>query len=70
MECSLQHHVFVPVILSTLSTQYVLTLPLQNSQTHTHLCDGLNVCVSPTPNSYVEILTPNVKVLGDEGCRS
>lgn len=26
-------------------------------------CEGLNVCV-PHPNSYVEILTPNVMVLG------
>ena len=27
-------------------------------------CCRLNVCVSPTPNSYIQILTPNVMVLG------
>lgn len=29
------------------------------------ICQGLNVCLSPHPNLYVEDLTPTVVVFGD-----
>ena len=29
-------------------------------------CSGLNACFPPTPNSYVEALTPKVKAFEDE----
>ena len=66
-----RHSPFLLTSLSKAVSLQVLLTPLPFCVLHLtpySLCYGLNVC-APTPNSYVDALTPHVTVFGDRACK-